>query len=65
MKYDYWIEVKSIIPPLGNKKFYAIARIHEISKGKVDNDLGEVWGETKNEAEKKMRRKVEEWLKNK
>ena len=62
MKYDTWVTVRELVPPLGENKFYAIANIHEIGKGPVDHDLGEVWGKTWAEAENKMRGKIAKWL---
>lgn len=47
---------------IGENKFFAIAQICEIGKGKINHDLGEVWGKNKNEAEKKMLKKIEVWL---
>lgn len=62
MKYDYWAVVQELIPPIGENKFFAIAQICEIGKGKINHDLGEVWGETRDEAEKKMLKKIEVWI---
>ena len=64
MKYDYWVKVQELIPPLGENRFFAIAEIHEIGKGKADYDLGEVWGKTREEAEEKMNKKIIEWVNN-
>ncbi|MDO8609080.1 MAG: hypothetical protein Q7R95_00895 [bacterium] len=64
MKHDWWIEVQQLIPPIGGiYKYFSIAEIYEIGKGKINHNLGEVHGKTKEEAEKKMREKVEKWLK--
>jgi hypothetical protein len=63
MKYDSWVTISEIIPPIGEKRFAANAQIHEIGKGKIEHGLGEVWSETKDEAEKKMQEKIDTWLK--
>ena len=61
-KYDYWVKTNELIPPLGEKKFSATAEIHEIGGEKVDHGLGEVWGETREEAQNKMKRIAEQWV---
>ena len=63
MKYDHWVRVDEIIPPLGENRFAAKAEIHEIGKGRVEHNLGEVWGKTREEATQKMSEKISQWLK--
>lgn len=62
IKYDTWVKVKELIPPLGENKFSATAEIHEIGGGKIEHGLGEVWGETREEANSKMKEKIRQWV---
>jgi hypothetical protein len=62
IKYEYWVRVNEIIPPLGMKKFAATVEIHEIGKGKIEHNLGEVWGETREEAHDKMETIARQWV---
>ena len=61
MKYDHWIKIEEVKPPMGKLKFAAKAVINEIGKGEIDHGLGEVWGETREEATKKMGEKIKQW----
>jgi hypothetical protein len=62
MKYAYWVNTKELIPTLDENKYFAIAQIHEIGKGPVAHDLGEVWGRTQAEAWRNMNDKIQKWL---
>lgn len=62
-KYDSFVKVRELKPPLGENKFYAHAEIHEIGKGKVEHGIGERWGKTKEEASNKMNEEIEQWIK--
>lgn len=67
-RYEYSIKVQELIPPIGNlyRYFAIVAYMYEIGSGsdlKISVDFGEVHGETKEDAEKRMKEKVEEWIK--
>jgi len=62
MKYDHWVKVNELRPPLGANKFSATAEIHEIGKGKVEHNLGEVWGKTREEVTDNMKEKIKQWV---
>lgn len=62
LKYDYWVKTKELTPSLGKNKFSATAEIHEIGGDKVEHNLGEVWGETREEVNSKMKTKIEQWI---
>jgi hypothetical protein len=66
-KYSYEIHVQDLIPPIGGVyRYFAIVRHIYEDKGdheeKVQHSFGETHGATKEEAEKKMRDKVERWI---
>lgn len=61
-KYDHWVKVNELVPPLGRNKFFATAEIHEIGGIKVDHSLGEVWGKTREEAYNKMQEMIRQWI---
>jgi hypothetical protein len=61
-KYDYWVVVDELIPPLGENNFFAKAEIHEIGKGKADHNLGEIYGKTREEAHAKMDTMARQWI---
>lgn len=61
-KYDYWVKVDEIKPPLGNNNFAATAVIHEIGGNDIEHGLGEVWGKTREEAQQKMLTIVRQWI---
>ena len=63
MKYDYWTKTQELVPSLGTNKYFAIAEIYEIGKGKIKHSLGEMYGKTEAEAKQKMDNKIKSWLK--
>lgn len=62
LKYDYWVKVNEVSPPLGENKFSATAEIQEIGGEKVDHGIGERWGKTREEAYSKMKDIIEQWV---
>ena len=61
-KYDYWVSVNEMIPPLGENRFFAKVEIHETGNGKVEHNLGEVYGKTREEAHDKMHTLARQWI---
>lgn len=61
-KYDYFVKVRELRPPLGENKFYALAEIYEIGKSNVEHGIGERWGKTKEEASSKMDEDIKQWI---
>ncbi len=61
-KYDYWVKIRDIRPPLNGNEFAATAEIHEIGNGPVEHNLGEQWGNTREEADGKMRNIIQQWI---
>ena len=65
---DYEILIQDLIPPIGRvHKYFAVIRflVVESPEGnkRVDPDLGETHGRTKEEAEAKMQSNLDDWLK--
>ncbi len=66
---DYEILVKDLIPPIGGMiKYYAVVRFLVVKTDsgnkRVNPNLHESHGKTKDEARRKMQEKLDEWLKN-
>ena len=67
-KFNYDVFVNKLNPPLGGMlKYYAkVPHIYEdlcTKETEVYVEFGETWGETKDEAEQKMREIVNKWIK--
>lgn len=62
IKYDSWVKVNDLTPPLGENSFSATAEIHEIRGESVAHGLGEVWGKTREEVYRKMQEKIRQWI---
>jgi hypothetical protein len=67
-QYDYEIAVEKLNPPMGSKRFAAklafMVRLKEAGQSeRLYPNLGEHWGVTEQEAEDKVKRSVEEWIK--
>jgi hypothetical protein len=69
-QYDYAISVNPVIPPVGSVYRFAatISYFYAVGTGKdqsVDTKLGESLGRTEAEAESKLRKRVEAWIREK
>ncbi len=62
-KYDYFVNVKELLHPLGENNFSAVAIIREIRGGEIDHNLKEIFGETREEVYKNMKNIIEQWIK--
>ncbi len=68
MKIDYEILVQDLIPPIGGVfKYYAVIQflVVETPEGNkhINPNLKEVYGKTQEEAQTKMKEKLDNWLK--
>jgi len=66
--YDYYIDTKKVIPPVGRTLGWAAYVQFMFLKSdqenvKIEHDFGEALGRTKEEAHNKMKARVEEWIK--
>jgi len=61
---DYDIEVKKMIPPIGLNKYYAVFMYYKNGLAIINNEIGEVYGKTKEEAHKRMAAKAQNWIRN-
>ena len=67
-KYSYDIKVRKLRPEISSDLHFAatVSDLHMKMRGAPDkpivHDFGEATGHTKSEAEKKMRRKVKDWI---
>ena len=65
-KYDYAVQAKELLPPLGEYKYYAKVIMFRVLKDDryipFNQDFPECYGVTKREAEINMREIVEEWI---
>lgn len=66
-KYDYEIITEKLNPPLGENRFAAKVQfmVKRLGPGKtqrIDPNLGERWGRTEDEAYRKVRQAVEDWI---
>ena len=62
-KYDYWVNIEEIKPPLpGGGNFSAKAKIHEIGGDEVQHGLGEIWGKTREEVHGRMNELIRQWV---
>jgi len=66
-KYDYYINCQKLTPPLDERFPYTafVDYIYEVTEGgrkRINIDFGETKGDTLQDAEKKMRKKVELWI---
>lgn len=67
-QYDYHISISDVIPPIGGNLRYA-AKVDYVYRNdgdemevKLSVDFEETFGETREEAEQKMREVVEAWI---
>ncbi|MHC4439357.1 MAG: hypothetical protein ACYS3S_18540 [Planctomycetota bacterium] len=66
-KYDYYINCQMLMPPLDEKFPYTafVEYMYEDSgsdRKRIDKDFGETQGVTWEDAEERMRKKVEVWI---
>lgn len=66
MEVDYEIDVRLLLPPIGENRYVArIAHCRMIAGSKttpVDPPVGETWGATKAEARAKLHDRMERWI---
>lgn len=65
-KYNYEINTEKLDPPLGENRYAATVIMAErLGPGqtqRVNPNIGELWGKTQEEAEKKLQQAVEKWI---
>jgi len=67
-RYDYEVFTEKLDPPIGGLRRYAatviLTRLHDNrpSERIAVDGLGEMWGNTEQEAYQKMRQAVEDWI---
>jgi hypothetical protein len=67
-KYDYYIETEELHPPIGGVYRFA-AKVGGLVKvtgphstERISHSFGEVWGRTREEAEEKLRKQIDDWI---
>jgi len=61
-KYEYYIDSRELLPPIGNRYYY-VTKVQSMycNDAKIEDDFGETWGRDKEEAEEKMEKKIQKW----
>jgi hypothetical protein len=65
-EYDYIITVEMLIPPMGKLNYFAkVSHFYQrggTNHGPFDNEFGETWGDSEEDARQKMIEKLTDWI---